>query len=122
MTLDLIRANDTVKIKHVFGAYTEGWSDEKYTEIETILSGIEYAVLMKTDHIASVEHRLQSALNSILLLLGVPEELRKKKIQTVLTMDYLSIGREVYQNFKTYVTKTNENAIDEILRSTTTRT
>ena len=122
MTLDLIRANDVDKIRTVFGEYTEGWNDERYTEMEAIISGIEYATIMKTEHSASVERRLEGALNSIMLLLGVPEEIRQKKLKKVLAMDYLSIGRKVYVDFKRYVTETNENALDEILKNTKIRT
>ena len=121
MTLDLIRANDVEKIKTVFGEYTRGWDDEKYTEMEAIISGIEYATIMKSEHSASVEQRLSGALDSIMLLLGVPEELRKKKLAKVLAMDYLSIGRKIYADFKQYVTETNENALDEILKNTKIR-
>ena len=122
MTLDLIRANDVEKVKTVFGEYTQGWDDERFTEIEAIISGIEYATIMKTEHSASVERRLEGALGSIMLLLGVPEDIREKKIKKVLAMDYLSIGRKVYTDFKQYVTETNEHALDEILQNTKIRT
>ena len=58
MTLELIRANDVEKVKQVFSEYTQGWDDERYTENEAITSGIEYATIMKTEHSASVEHRI----------------------------------------------------------------
>ena len=121
-TLDLIRANDVEKIKQVFAEYTEGWDDERFTEIEAIISGIEYATIMKTEHSATLERRIEGALNSIMLLMGVPEETRQKKIKKVLSMDYLTIGRKVYEDFKQYVTETNENALDEILKNTKIRT
>ena len=122
MTLDLIRANDVEKIKTVFENYTEGWDEERYTEMEAIISGIEYATIMKTEHSASVARRLEGALDSIMLLLGVPEEVRKRKLGKVLSMDYLSIGRKVYQDFKQYVTETNEHLLEEILKNTKIRT
>ena len=122
MTLDLIRANDVEKIKQVFAEYTEGWDDERFTEIEAIISGIEYATIMKTEHSATLERRIEGALNSIMLLMGVPEETRQKKIKKVFAMDYLTIGRKVYEDFKQYVTETNENALDEILKNTKIRT
>ncbi|MBE6590162.1 MAG: hypothetical protein E7643_08285 [Ruminococcaceae bacterium] len=58
MTLELIRANDVEKVKQVFTEYTNGWDDERYTEMEAIVSGIEYATIMKTEHSASVPHML----------------------------------------------------------------
>ena len=121
-TLDLIRSNDVEKIKRVFAEYTEGWDDEKFTETETLISGIEYATLMNTEHTATLEHRIEGALNTIMMMFGVPEELRKAKIKKVLAMDYRAIGRKVYEEFKEYVTETNEHALDEVLKHTKIRT
>ena len=114
MTLELIRANDVEKVKQVFSEYTQGWDEETYTENEAITSGIEYATIMKTEHSASVEHRIEGALNTIMILFGVPEELRKKKVEKVLAMDYRAIGRKVYEDFKRYVNETNEHNLMEM--------
>ena len=122
LTLDLIRANDVEKIKQVFGEYTPDWDDEKYTEIEAIISGIEYATIMNTEHSATVEHRIEGALNSIMLLFGVPEETHKMKLGKVLAMDYLAIGRKVYEDFRRYVTETNAHALEEVVKNTKIRT
>ena len=122
ITVDLIRANDMEKIKQVFAEYTPDWDDERFIEIEAIISGIEYATIMSTEHSASVERRIEGALNTIMMLFGVPEEIRQRKIQKVLSMDYLSIGRKVYADFKQYVTETNEQNLEEILKNTKIRT
>ena len=122
MTLDLIRANDTEKIKGVFCNYTEGWTDEKYIAVEAIISGIEYATVMSTEHSAALEQRIEGALDTVMMLCGVPEETRRAKISKVLKMDYLSIGKKVYDEFRQYVTETNENALDEVLKYTKIRT
>ncbi len=116
--LDIIRANDLEKIKQVFAEYTEGWDNEKFTQTEAIISGIEYATLSNTEHSASVEHRIEGALNTIMILFGVPEEIRKMKVAKVLAMDYRAIGRKVYAEFKKYVTETNEHNLEEITKST----
>ena len=122
MTLDFIRKNDTEKIKRVFAQYTNNWSDEHLTEIEDIISGIEYATLMRTEHSASVEYRIKGALNTVMSLFGVPEQVRQIKIAKVLSMDYRAIGRRVYEKFKEYVTMTNEQALDEVLKHTKVKT
>ncbi len=122
MTLDLIRANDTEKIKRVFAEYTKDWDEEKLVETESIISGIEYATLMRTEHSASASHRIEGALNTIMMLFGVPEEFRRAKVAKVLAMDYRAIGKRVYEEFKQYVTETNEHALDEVLKYTKIRT
>ena len=116
--LDIIRANDVEKVKQVFSEYTQSWDDERYTENEAITSGIEYATIMKTEHSASVEHRIEGALNTIMMLFDVPEQTRKTKVAKVLGMDYRAIGRKVYEDFKKYVTETNEHNLEEISRNT----
>lgn len=121
-TLDLVRANDTQKIKKVFADYTNGWDEEKFIETETLISGIEYATLLHTEHTVSIERRIEGALNAIMMLFGVPEELRKTKIDKVLNMDYRAIGRKVYEEFKEYVIETNEHALEEVLKYTKIRT
>ena len=122
MTLDLIRANDTEKIKRVFDEYTENWTDEKYIAVEAIISGVEYATVMRTEHSAPLEYRIEGALDTVMSLFGVPIELRRSKIAKVLTMDYRSIGRKVYGEFKEYVTETNDHALEEVLSHTKIRT
>lgn len=118
MTLDFIRKNDTEKIRLVFKEYIEEWSDEQITETEALISGIEYATLMRTEHSASVEYRIKGALGTVMSLFGVPEQVRQIKIAKVLSMDYRAIGRRVYEEFKEYVTRTNEQALDEVLKHT----
>ncbi len=114
--LDIIRANDLEKIKQVFGEYTDGWDDEKFIETEALISGIEYATLSNTEHSASVENRISGALNTIMMLFGVPEETRKMKVAKVLAIDYLTIGKRVYKSFKQYVIETNANTLEEVLK------
>lgn len=118
MSLDVIRANDVEKIKQVFHEYTSDWNEERFTEIEAIISGIEYATIMNTEHSASVEYRIAGALHSIMLLFGVPEETRNMKVEKVLAMDYRAIGRKAHEDFKRYVTETNAHALDEVQQYT----
>lgn len=122
MTLDLIRATDVQKIKQVFGAYTEGWSEEKFISVEAIISGIEYGTIMCTEHSASIEQRIEAALDTIMMLGAVPEDVRRMKIQKVLAMNYRAIGKKIYEEFKAYVIETNEHALEEVLKEAKIRT
>ena len=117
MTLENIRANDVEKMKQVFGQFCPAWTEEQFVEAEAIVSGIEYATLMTTAHSASLPIRVEGALNAIMLLFGVPEELRKMKTQKVLAMDYRAIGRRVFEDFKQYVSEINEKAIEDFLQT-----
>ena len=117
MTLESIRANDVEKIKQVFGPFCPDWTEEQFIEAEAIVSGIEYATMMTTKHSASLPVRIEGVLDAIMRLFSVPEELRKMKVQKVLTMDYRAIGRRVLADFQQYVSETNEKAIEDLLQT-----
>lgn len=117
ITLENIRANDVEKMKQVFGQFCPDWTEEQFVEAEAIVSGIEYATLMTTTHSASLPIRLEGALNSIMMLFGVPEDIRCAKVQKVLQMDYHAIGRRVFEDFRQYVNATNEKAIEDLLQN-----
>ena len=44
MCIEHIRKNDTDRAKEVFQEYCPDWTDECFSEAETLVSGIEYAV------------------------------------------------------------------------------
>ena len=102
MSLDLIRRSDLERAKVVFGEYAKDWPESQFHQAEIIVSGIEYATLMKTDD-TSLEDRIAGALNGIMIIYGVPQEVRHRKIKKVLEMDYKTVGRNVLEEFKKYV-------------------
>lgn len=108
MSLEIIRRNDTRRAKEVFGEYCEGWTDEHFREAEVLVSGIEYATLMTTDYAVPLEVRIAGALNQIMSLFNVPQEIRDTKIQKVLAMDYGSIGRRIFTEFTEYIDQINQ--------------
>ena len=61
--------------------------------------------------------RNEGVLDAIMRLFNVPEELRKTKVKKVLAMDYLAIGQRVLADFKEYVARTNEKAIEDLLQT-----
>ena len=117
MTLENIRANGVEKMKQVFGSFCPDWTEEQFIEAKAIVSGIEYATLMTTAHSAPLDIRIEGALNTIMMIFGVPEDLRKTKLNKVLATDYRSIARRVFADFKQYVSDTNEKAIEDLLQT-----
>ena len=113
MCLEIIRKSDTRRAKEVFGEYCTGWNEEDFAEAETLVSGIEYATLMTTPASASLEVRIAGALNQIMTLYNVPENIRKMKIDKVLTMDYASIGRRIFTEFTEYIDSENSRLSEE---------
>lgn len=114
MSLTKIRLNDARRAKQVFAQYCPDWTEEQFTEAETLVSGIEYATLMTTSDSAPLDVRIAGALELILKIYNVPEELRAMKIKRVMAMDYRSIGRRVLAEFMEYVQQTNYDALEQL--------
>ena len=113
MILNMIRENDTEKTKRVFAEYRPDWSDDEWRATENIVSGIEFATIMTCEKETPLDKQIEKALDSIMLLYGVPEELRKQKIEKVLAMNYRSIGQRILQGFKEYIDKVNEENLKQ---------
>ncbi|MBQ7115571.1 MAG: TetR/AcrR family transcriptional regulator [Clostridia bacterium] len=117
VTLKIIRENDTERSKEVYKEYCKGWTDEQFKEAEILVSGIEYATLMSLDEHIPLETRISGALDKILIIYGVPEALRKTKIQKALSYDYKHIGERIFKEFKEYVDKTTEETFEQMLHN-----
>lgn len=113
--LEMIQKNDIGRAKDVFAEYCPDWSDEQFRNAESFVSGIEYTTLNTTVYSAQLENRIPSALDTILGIYNVPEEIRKQKIAKVQAMDYRSLGKRIFKDFKEYVEQTNEQAFNELL-------
>lgn len=106
--LDIIRKSDARRARIVFREFCKDWTDEMFDEAETLVSGIEYATLMKTSTSAPLEARISGAMNTILYIYNVPAERRQHKIEKSLGMDYRKLGRQMLSDFKQYVSEMTE--------------
>ncbi len=116
LTLELIRENDTEKTKAVFGEFCPKWTDEMWAATENIVSGIEYATIMTREENTPLPVQIERTLNTIKMIYGVPEELRKIKIDKVLSMDYRALGRRLLSEFREYIEKVNEENLKNAVR------
>lgn len=114
MALEIIRKNDTGRASQIYGEFCTGWTPEQFAEAEILISGIEYATLMSVHDSVSLETRITGALDNIMKIFNVPEDIRQQKINKVLSMDYQALGRQILQNFKQYVNETNEHAFEAL--------
>lgn len=115
MSLEIIRRNDNKRSKDIYGEFCPDWNEENFVEAEILVSGIEYATLMTTNDSASIETRITGALNNIMRIYNVPEEIRNLKIQKVLKMDYRTLGKHVLDDFRQYVNETNELIFESLM-------
>lgn len=117
ITLSQIRKNDVERAKLVFGEYCAGWSDEQFAEAEILVSGAEFSTLMVAGDPVPLDLRVSGAINHVLSIYMIPEEIRKTMIEKTLNIDYRAIGRKILEEFKNYVEVANESAFDEMLQA-----
>lgn len=116
LSLEIIRKNDTQKAKWVFGEYCPGWTENDYIKAENIVSGIEYAMFMlENTETLTLDERIISSLDTIMKTYGLSEEIRKKKIQIVLDMDYRKLGRRILKEFIKYVSDASEKGLLDVI-------
>lgn len=116
ITLAMIRKNDTEKTKAVFSDFRPEWTDEQWIATENIVSGIEYATIMTKENDTPLSLQIEKALNAIMLLYGVSDEVRKAKIEKVLAMDYRALGRRILAEFREYIDKVNEQKLKTFIK------
>lgn len=117
LTLEIIRKNDSSRAHEIFGEYCKDWGENQFLEAETLISGIEYATFMTTESSSTLDVRISGALNAIMMIYNVPEEIRRDKINKALTMDYRAMGKQILSEFIKYVNDTNEAAFEEFMAS-----
>ena len=113
--LEIIQKNDIRRAKQVFAEYCSDWNDEKFAVAETIVSGVEYTILKTNANTPSLDMVIAGAIETILTIYNVPENLRQKKIEKVLSMDYRLLGRRIFKEFKEYIKKTNEEFFENLI-------
>lgn len=117
LPLKIIRENDTQKTKNVFSEYCKDWTETDFIIAENIVSGIEYSMLVTEDTAeVSLEKRIESSLDVIMKLYDVPENIRKSLLQSVLSMDYREIGRNILNEFCIYVDEKNKTQLEKIAK------
>ena len=117
LSLEIIRRNDAKRAKELFSEYCINWTEEQFVEAETLVSGIEYATLMTTGDSAPLNVRIAGAVNTVLRIYNVPEEIIDKTLDKVLVMNYRRIGKRVLKEFKEYVENATEQAFYDLLKN-----
>ena len=117
LPLKIIRESDTQKTKTVFSEYCKNWSETDFIIAENIVSGIEYSMLVTedTDEV-SLEKRIESSLDVIMKIYDVPFDVGSSLLQSVLSMDYREIGRNILNEFCIYVDEKNKAQLEKIAK------
>lgn len=116
MTLDIIRRSDMNRARSLFKGFCSDWTDEDFSVAEQLVSGIEYATLMKTDSSAALEKRVCGALEAIMNIYQIPVELQRECIAKVAVRDYRTMGKDVLRMFIQYVHDISEEDLEALIR------
>lgn len=103
--LERLRYNHVERAKIIFAEQCKDWTDSQFVEAEILVQGIDYATIISDIANLPLETRISGALNQILSIYNVSEEIRKEKIEQVLSMDCRALGKRVLTEFKSYVEK-----------------
>lgn len=115
MCLDYLRKSHVERAKIIFAEQCKGWTDEQFIEAEILVQGIDYATIISSNASLPLDVRISGALNQILNIYNVPEEIRKAKIEKVLAMDCRGLGKRVLKEFISYVENSINNTSDETI-------
>ncbi|MBR3803267.1 MAG: TetR/AcrR family transcriptional regulator [Clostridia bacterium] len=108
MCLDYLRENHVNRAKKLLADYCKDWTHEQFVEAEILVQGIDYATIISNEASVPLDVRISAALNQILGIYNIPEEIRKEKIERVLAMDCRGLGKRVLAEFTDFVEKEND--------------
>lgn len=114
MCLDYLRENHFKRAKILFAEYCKDWTQEQYMEAEILVQGIDYATIISSAASVPLDVRISAAINQILSIYNIPEEIRKEKIEKILAMDCRSLGKRVMKEFTTYVEEENRQTVEAL--------
>ncbi len=117
LCLEIVRRNDARRAMDVFSKYHPDWTEQEFAVAEVLASGIEYAMLTTTCGEIPFQARISGAMNGLMTVFGVPEEIREEKLEKALAKDYSRIGRRVLKDFKKHAERANEMAFLALLKN-----
>lgn len=103
MCLNYLRENHVSRAKKLLADYCKEWTHEKFVEAEILIQGIDYATIISNEASVPLDVRISAALNQILGIYNIPDEIRKEKIDRVLAMDCRGLGKRVLAEFTDFV-------------------
>ena len=92
---NLLRENHVARAKRIFSEYCGNWTHRQFQMAELLVIGLQYAVIVPTDVEIPLSERIAGALNQILSIYAVPENIRSGQISRILALDYNDIRRRV---------------------------
>lgn len=104
LSLEVIRSNDSQRVKRVFGEFCPEWTEAEFVQAENVVSGIEYAMYrMENTQTLSFEQRVTSSIDAIMKVFDVPKSVRHTIISEVMSADYKDQGSRIFEEFSNHI-------------------
>lgn len=110
-----LRENHVTRAKKIFKDKCGDWTDEQFEEAELLVMGLQYAVIAPNGAHLSTKTRVSGSLNQILGIYNTDEQTCQKVMQKILQVDCRGISKRVIEEFSSYVKKTNEETLLQML-------
>ena len=111
-----LRDKHVDRAKRIFAKECSDWTDEQFHQAEILIMGLQYAAIVPTNADIPLKNRIAGALNQILSIYNVDEDIRKEEIEKVLTKDCRVISKQVFREFIRYVERTNEETLELMIK------
>ncbi|MBP1570565.1 MAG: TetR/AcrR family transcriptional regulator, partial [Oscillospiraceae bacterium] len=79
MCRDYLRNDHINRAKRIFADHCGDWTDEDFVQAELLIMGIQYITITADDSILPLKTRIRGALEYILNIYGIDEEIRQKE-------------------------------------------
>ncbi len=117
MCRNYLRANHVKRSKIIFAKECEGWTDGDFEQAELMVMGLQYSTVAASNAEVSLKEKISGALDKVLYIYQVDEEIRKREIDKVMILDYRDISKQVIEAFITFVNRTSSEALDEMKKT-----
>ena len=117
MCRNYLRGNHVKRAKMIFAKECEGWTDQDFEQAELMVMGLQYSTLVASDADVPLKVKISGALDHVLSIYRVDEKVRKREIDKVMNLDYQGISEQVIEAFIAFVSRTSNDALDEMKRT-----
>ena len=114
---DYLRENHVERAKKILKKECSGWTDGQFQQAELLVQGLQYTAIAPTSADISLKTRIAGALNQILSVYNIDDKTRQEEIEKVLAKDCRGISKRVLKEFISFVKKTNEETLKQMLQS-----
>lgn len=111
-----LRQNHVERAKNIFAKECRDWTDNDFHQAELLVMGLQYAAIVPTNADVPLKMRIGGALNQILSIYNINEDIREKEINKVLAKECREISQNVLQDFVRFVEKTNEETLEQMIK------